>query len=375
MSVHQKRDGRWFAVWIDPKTRRQRARMFGRGPEAERAARDFNSSIPSRRYEHRTPTPGSATFSDLANSYAESRVGIMEKVSLDNWLWKMRGIIFPALGHLRAMDITPARLDRYVKARLSTLKKNDRPDLGTIKRTTVHRELSDIRAVLNWAARRRYIPFNPAAAYEMPKRDDAIILPPTINEISAIVRVAPEHLARAIVISYYTGLRPGPRELFSLNWSDVDFDSGTITVRSARKGGSRWRIVPIHRAMFPLLTSWRSADHITGDAHDAPIIHFAGQRIASIKKAYITAKRRAGIARRLPLYALRHAFATETLRGSADLKSVSALLGHTRTDTTTRIYQHINTAQTRDAVERLPALDVPVNEIGQSIDPERRTIH
>ena len=354
MSAHQKPDGRWFVVWLE--NGRQRTRHFGRGPESEQLAREFDSTIPRRTYQHTTPKPGSIRFDELANAYAESRVGIMEKTSLDNWLWKMHGIVCPVIGHLRAMEITSSRLDRYVKDRLAAPKNRRKPDGDRIKRTTVHRELSDIRAVLNWGARRRYIPFNPAAAYEMPKRDDEIILPPTTAEASALLQHSPEHLARAVVLSYYLGLRPGVRELFSITWSDVDLVAGMISIRSARKGGARLRVIPIHRGLSRMLKAWKKADKANGRAPGAEIVHYNGQAVASVKKAFITAKKRAGIMRRMPLYSLRHAFATETLRAHGDLKTVSTLLGHTRVDTTTRIYQHLNEDMARDAVEKLPGL-------------------
>jgi integrase len=273
------------------------------------------------------------------------------------------------------MEITSDRLDRYVAERLKTPRDPKRPERGTIKRTTIHRELSDVRAVLNWAARRRYIPFNPAAAYEMPKRDDAVVTPPTSAEISAILIHASDRLARAILIAYYTGLRPGPRELFSLTWDDADLDSATLTIRSARKNGLRVRNVPIHRALLPLLIKWKSADHPSGAPPGATIIHDHGLPIASIKKAFQGAKKRAGIARKLPIYSIRHAFASESLRARADLKSVSALLGHTRTDTTTRIYQHIGDADARAAIDRLPAIEPPGQSLVNDSEPEPRTIH
>ena len=58
------------------------------------------------------------------------------------------------------------------------------------------------------------------------------------------------------------------------------------------------------------------------------------------------------------MYDFRHAFATEILRSGGDLKSASEMLGHTRTDTTTRVYQHTNPEQYRQNIERLPSLGI-----------------
>jgi len=48
-----------------------------------------------------------------------------------------------------------------------------------IKRSTIHRELSDIRAILRWSVKRRFLSANPMEGFVFPTRDDAIIQPPT----------------------------------------------------------------------------------------------------------------------------------------------------------------------------------------------------
>ena len=288
----------------------------------------------------------SAFFVDLVNAYADSRAAIMQEQSLVNFMWKMDGVILPELGHIRAMNITHKRADQYVKKRVQK-----------VKRTTIHRELSDIKAVLNWSAKRSYIAFNPLRDYEMPKRDDAIILPPSSLEIDAIIKHSPERLIRAISLSYYTGLRPGQRELYSLQWSDVDFSGGTILVKSAIKGGQfKFRMVPIHPDFIEVLRAWYATD----DDKNGYMIHYKGRAVTSLKKSFKAAKTKASITRRLRMYDFRHAFASLLLKNHADLKSTSQLLGHSRTDTTTRIYQHVDFDMHKEAIDRLPGIDLDI---------------
>ena len=357
MSVYQLKDGRWMVGWRDPEDRKKsRKRYFGRGVEAEKQAREFDRQLGLRDYTRTgDPKPMTPLFSALANAYAESRLGIMQKTSLDNWLWKMQGIILPALKDKQAMEITSERLDIYVKDRLRTAKnpKAKPKDRVFIKRTTVHRELSDIKAVLSWAVKRKYIPWNPAAAYEMPKRDDSILVPPSLDEVRALIAVSPGHLVRAITLSYYLGLRPGAVELLSLPWTAVDWKSQTIVVTSAVKGGPRSRMVPIHGGLLEKLKGWKEADQ---EANPAVIVHYKGHRIGSLKKSFQTAKRKAKITRRLTLYGLRHAFATQALRSGADLKSTSEILGHSRPDTTVRIYQHVDREMHRDVIDGIETI-------------------
>jgi len=348
MSVHQLKDGRWYCHYRDRQQKdKWRRKYFGRGVKAEKQARDFNDSLNLRKHENKDT---STFFVDLVNAYAEAKLSRIQETTLENFMWKMKGVMLPQLGHLRAMSLTPKRIDRYINTRLKAKSKKDTP----IKRTTIHRELSDIKAVLNWATKRGYIAFNPIANYEMPTRDDAIILPPSPDEIKSILKHSPERLTRAISLSYYTGLRPGTRELYSLRWADVDLIGGTVMVTSAKKGGDiKYRMVPIHAQFIKVLNQWYEQDGANGNH----IISYRGRPVKSLKKAFNQAKEKAGITRRLRMYDIRHAFASIVLRNGADLKSTSQLLGHSRTDTTTRIYQHVDFEMHKDVINRLPAID------------------
>ncbi len=147
-------------------------------------------------------------------------------------------------------------------------------------------------------------------------------------------------------------------ELFSLKWTDVDFNGCTILLRSARKGGLRSRSVPLHPELIPVLRGWYEADNRPGGY----IVNYRGAAVKSLKKSFNTAKKKAGITRRLRMYDFRHAFASLLLKNSADLKATSELLGHTRTETTTKIYQHTDFQMRQDAVGRLPG--IPVDTTG-----------
>ncbi len=240
-------------------------------------------------------------------------------------------------------------------------KKKGAPRL--IKRTTVHCEITHIQAILNWATRRELIRRNPLAGYEKPKRDDEIIQPPTIDEARRLVNNAAPHLARALVISFYTGLRPGLSELLRLTWPDVDQGAGVIRITSARKGGASSRPVPLHADFARLLKEWKAEDDL--EKKKAPeIITWRGKPIKRIKTAWNAAKRRAGITRRLRPYDLRHYFATAALAAGRDLKSTSKILGHSRPDTTIKTYQHVELEDYRRTIDSMPALETPAATIG-----------
>jgi integrase len=73
-----------------------------------------------------------------------------------------------------------------------------------------------------------------------------IIDPPSRQEANRILDEAAPHVKRALMRSYYLGLRPGSVELLSLTWDSFNWDIGAIFVISAHKGGPEKRLVPIH---------------------------------------------------------------------------------------------------------------------------------
>jgi len=148
------------------------------------------------------------------------------------------------------------------------------------------------------------------------------------------------------------GLRPGPVELFSLKWDDVDFEGENILIRSAKKGGIESRLVPLHHNFKKTLEGWKAQDEGKTDF----IIHYKGKPVKTLNRSFNTAKRKAGITRRLRLYDFRHSFATALLSEKEDPKLVADLIGHSRVETTLTIYDHVTTSRHRAAINRLPPI-------------------
>ena len=224
----------------------------------------------------------------------------------------------------------------------------------------------DLQAILNWAAGRRppLIPFNPVRDYKKPAEDLAIILPPTAQETAAILAHAPEHLRRAILISYFVGLRPGAVELLTLKFEDISWTRRTIMVRSAHKGGPVRRDVPLHTEFVKTLRQWEASDD-----KSPYIVTWGGLPIKSIKTAWKTTLKNAGITRRLRPYDLRHQFITAALEGGADLKALSEVVG-SRPETLMRNYQHVSRALRRVAVETIP-VPLDIQNIAKNPKPRK----
>lgn len=350
MSVHQTTDGRWYVIIPPGPDRPRKKEYFGRGPDGELAAIARNHALGlGRRVGVAATEP---LFAELAQEYLANHGVDMRMSSKTDAVYKLQAHILPAMGHIPGSKIGPSVLDGYVMERAAAGR----------KMTTIHRELSIIRAILRWALSRRRIINCGMDGYRMPTRDDTIIAPPTAAELAAVYAHAAPHLQRALLLAYFTGMRPGASELLALRWEHVDMIGASIFVESAKKGGMRSRVVPMAAELATAMAEWLEQDRQRGPL--AWVVHYRGAQVGSLKTSWGAAKARAGITRKLRPYDLRHMCATQMLAGGADLKSVSEILGHASPDMTLRTYQHTMTAQRKAAVatlgEHSPVVDKKV---------------
>lgn len=340
MSVHQLKDGRWickFPAGTIPGQPRKVKEYFGRGPDAERAARQRNDELGIGAGRAARPTP---IFFDLARQYLEARRNVITKSTYQSLVLKLARVILPAIGDLQSHEVTPAVADRYVADRHA----------GGVKLRTIRDDLAYIKAVFNFAVQRGLVLFNPLAGYKPPRNDAERIRPPSDAEFDAIMAKAAPHVRRALLLFAFTGIRPGPKEAFGLTWDQVDFFNRTITIVSAEKGGLPVRDVPLAAVLLEHMHRWKEEDDAAGYRF---VIHYHGKRVDKIGKGWAAAKRRAGISRRLRLYDLRHAAATKMISRGADIKTVAKILGHKSPVTTMTIYQHVSDDQARAAIDKL----------------------
>lgn len=219
-----------------------------------------------------------------------------------------------------------------------------------VKPVTVRGRLSVFRTVLRWCADNGFcdqirFPKLPPAHYEK-------FIPPTPEELSAIMDVAAPHIVRVIVLGAQCGVRVGPSEMLRLTWDDVDIVRRILRVHGAKKNlAAPWREVPIREILVPVFESWRKEDAAIGAIH---LINYKGRTLSSIKTAWRHALVRAGITRRIRPYDLRHAFATDLIAGGVDVGTVSKLMGHSSPAMILNHYQYVMDRQKRAAVEALP---------------------
>lgn len=343
MSVHQLPDGRWICTIPKgtlPGQAKQTKEYFGRGPEGERQARarnlELGIGVPVAR------RLSSVSFAELAGEYLDAREKTATASTINSLRYKISRVILPIIGNMQAHEVTHQSLDKFVATRQKQ----------GVKNRTIRDDLAYIKAVLNFGVKEQKIAASYASNYTPPRNDQERIRPPSREELQAIVDHAAPHVKRAIWIAYYTGCRPGPKELFSLTWRDVDFFAKSITITSAEKGGLASREIDLAPKFLELLKQWRREDEESGKPVKY-LVHYAGGPVTSIRKGFEAAMRRAGITRRIRRYDLRHMTATEMLAAGVHLKTVSEILGHKSIVQTADTYSHVRSPEKRNAVEKL----------------------
>jgi integrase len=121
-------------------------------------------------------------------------------------------------------------------------------------------------------------------------------------------------------------------EALALDWRDVDFAGGRITVRAENAKTARTRHVPLHPALRAVLEPVAAKEGLV-------IASPKGGRLADPKTAWAGLMARAKISD-FRLHDLRHDFASRLVMAGTDLLTVRDLLGHTTIALTER-YAHI----------------------------------
>ena len=236
----------------------------------------------------------------------------------------------------------------YRRMRLKTISRRGKPVTGR----TINKEIATLKSMLNSAVKDGKIARNPLAGFgalesEPTKKRRALEL----HEVEAIFKHSPRYL-RSIWRAYMTtGCRR--KELVELQWSDVDLDDGTITIRAANAKGKKERVIPLDETLLVELPKMeRRSGHVFVNSAGTPC------RNNLLREFYRICKR-AGIEDGKPngsvdIHSLRVTSTTLSLDHGANPKAVQDILGHSTLELTMNTYAKATDRGKRDAVSALP---------------------
>ena len=257
--------------------------------------------------------------------------------------------IFPALGERQLVDITNAQIQHLVSELLISGNKVNGSGLSANSINTI---ISILQNSLGLACTLGYLPNNPALNTKRPKREEKEVSCFTVEEQKKIEKAVQEKKGQklGILLCLYSGLRIG--ELLALEWDDLDFKTGLISINKtcyygrtenssyeritySPKTKSSIRIIPLPKAILSELKEQKKR------AETRYIIESKGKPVAIrvYQKSFETLLKKLDVPYK-NFHSLRHTFATRALECGMDVRTLAEILGHKNPTVTLNRYAH-----------------------------------
>ena len=260
------------------------------------------------------------------------------------------------LGEVTSLDI------ERLESRL--LREGGRDGKGLSRRTVLqlHRILS---SAFNYGVRMRLVARNAMDLVEAPKPARFEVETLRWEDVERLLDVVDDERFRGLVtLALQTGLRRS--ELLGLQWGDIDFDSGALSVRRGwvkvdGVGGvleppksGRQRVVELPGESLEMLGSLKGS--VGGEAGG---FVFGGKGGVPMDPGWVSRRfkryaKEAGFLE-MRFHDLRHTHASLLLSDGVHLKVVSERLGHSGVGITGDLYSHVLPTVQLEAVERFGA--------------------
>lgn len=232
-----------------------------------------------------------------------------------------------------------------------------------------------LHKALQQAVKLGYISFNPAASCELPRKEKKQVQPLNEADIKRFLDALDgESYKNLFITALFTGARQS--ELLGLQWSAVDFTSGTITIdkqllKIKETGGAyilastktdNIRVITPAPTVLKVLNDERilqAANKLKSyGAFDNPdglvFTDELGKHLVArtVVKHYKEIVEKIGIPDKR-FHDLRHSYATMALKSGDSIKDVQTNLGHTTATITLDLYSHITAEMKKESAARM----------------------
>jgi integrase len=227
-------------------------------------------------------------------------------------------------GKIKLRDLTYEHIRSFRLKRLRTPTKRGQRTI-----TTVNRELTWLRRILNIATQKGWVQKNPfhcgdsliSAAAE--KKRERILTLTEQERLLAACAGRRRHLRLPILFLLYTGLRH--REMLTLHWEDVDLENGIILIKAQYSKTEKARMVGLPSRIIEELKAL--------PIREGKVFKYK----VYINKTFDVVRKAAGLPD-VRVHDLRHTFATRAAK-RVELAQLANVLGHSQLETT---YRYIN---------------------------------
>ncbi|HKC93821.1 MAG TPA: site-specific integrase [Nitrospira sp.] len=234
MGATLRKDGKWWRVTLH-RHRKRKCWLYQDQRVASLKAKEFDYRLAMEGWGFWAKPPGE-TF----GTYAERQVALWEQGALKPstaMLWKgnLTRYLLPTLGHRSLEEISRAELKEFFAKLVHR----------GLKRYTLQNILAPLRRILQEAVEDGRLTVNPASnlgrqvfsRLERPAESHAYLPEQARQLLRTCASLYPDRYPLLLCL-LQTGVRPG--EALALEWSDVNWTDGTLTVRGTLYKGRKY---------------------------------------------------------------------------------------------------------------------------------------
>jgi integrase len=341
MGVFKKQGVYWIDYYVNGHRKRERIGIDKR--LAETVLRKRKVEIAEGRFLDKQKIVTSI-FDELAAAYFTYAKDQQRKRSWARDRTSIRALT-GYFGGKRLTEITPAAIEQYRAWRRATISRRGTP----VSTASINRELACLKRMFSVALKglivlKGGVPReNPAVLVRLEREHnerDRVLSP---QEFDRLMAAAPTHLRPILLTAHQTGMRKG--EILRLTWDRIDIKAGVIRLKDTDTKTGEGRTIPLTKELSALL---KSSTITLGVPY---VFTYAGKRIGSVRRAFETACRQAGLAN-VVFHDLRHTFVTNARRAGIDYFRIMAISGH-KTMTVFKRYHTIDEGDLRQAMSQM----------------------
>jgi integrase len=327
-SIDRRPNGKWRARWREYPGGPQKSRHFPRKVDAERFLVKMQHDLQTGAYVD--PAAARISLSEYADVHVERQP----------WRPATEDMARQALAHVgHVLGDRP----------LGTVRKGDVQAVVSglpLAPSTVRLVHQHLASLFDAAVSDGLIARNPARGVTLPSPTPSLVVPPTLEQIRALLDGATPWFRPAVILGAGLGLRRAEAQGLTADrvlWLDrtVRVDRQWLTRRGETgfqppKTASSNRTVPASDAVLAALGA-----HV-GRRHEGFVVHRDGEPVSRdlFRYQWLRATRCAGV-EGLRYHDLRHAFASMLISAGCSVKAVQHALGHASAATTLNLYAHL----------------------------------
>lgn len=301
---------------------------------------------------------------DFIPAYKEFKLKTCKRSSVSAYMLTIKNIILPILGEYDLEEVSSKEAESL---------KQDCEDKGLSKKTIQDviiclKNILKVANILEVAETKTISVLWGTGNNEVKKQVEAYNKD-QVRKLVASLEETPSFKNLGLLITIYSGMRIG--EVCALQWKDIDLEEKVIRVNKAiqrvyieeettgkmktellistPKTKASQREIPIVPKLFKMMKDFAKIcrpDYFVCSGTTTPI------EPRTYRSYYMKIIEEIGLPR-LKFHGLRHTFATQLIASKADVKTVSAMLGHSDITTTLNTYVHPSQDDKRNALSKL----------------------